>query len=206
VEDCQHHHACLDDVPVAMKRQKIGVFMTSSKRKAQRALDKEVPYSQIPEKHRELYHQAERKEWDSWLQYDAVQALSLEQSKRVLTSKPERVLKSRCVYRDKNAGLVGEDMKPVEVSAKARLCVQGQHDPDCQSGEVKVDAPTIQHGSLMTFLHCVISFGWERQWRNGDISSAFLQGEPSKGEPLYMFPPERGPFVQEQMQSSTPFR
>jgi hypothetical protein len=184
--------ACLDDVPVAMKRQKIGVFMTSSKRKAQRALDKEVPYSQIPEKHRELYHQAERKEWDSWLQYDAVQALSLEQSKRVLTSKPERVLKSRFVYRDKNAGLVGEDMKPVEVRAKARLCVQGQHDPDCQSGEVKVDAPTIQHGSLMTFLHCVISFGWERQWRNGDISSAFLQGEPSKGEPLYMFPPERG--------------
>ncbi|CAE7734214.1 NLRC3, partial [Symbiodinium pilosum] len=33
--------------------------------------------------------------------------------------------------------------------AKARLCVQGQFDPDCASGEVKVDAPTIQKVTFM---------------------------------------------------------
>lgn len=82
--------------------------------------------------------------------------------------------------------------KPLEIKPKARLCVQGQFDPDCASGEVKVDSPTIQHTSLMVFLHCVTSFGWLNFLRNGDISSAFLQGEESTGEPLFMFPPDRG--------------
>lgn len=57
---------------------------------------------------------------------------------------------------------------------------------------MKVDAPTVQHSSLMLFLHLVVSKGWIDWWRNGDISSAFLQGAESKGEPLYMYPPERG--------------
>ena len=56
---------------------------------------------------------------------------------------------------------------------------------DCLSGDVKLDAPTIQHSSFMTFLHCVVSFGWVANLRNGDISSAFLQGEETQGEPLY---------------------
>ena len=183
---------CLDDMPEVIKRQRVDVFLSLSKRKAQRALDKEVPYNKIPHEHRELYKQAETKEWESWLQYDAIEALTPEQSKKVLESNRERVLKSRFVYRDKHAGLIDEHGQPLSVKAKARLCVQGQHDPDCLTGEVKVDAPTIQHASMLTFLHCVISFGWLKHWRNGDISSAFLQGEEAKGEPLYMFLPERG--------------
>lgn len=184
---------CEDDFPMILKRQRVQAnYLTLSQRKAQRALDKEVPFSKIPEEGRESYHAAEVKEWNSWLEYDAVSALSPEETKEVLESRPERVLKCRFVYRNKNNGLVDHDGKPLELKAKARLCVQGQNDPDCMSGEVKVDAPTVQHGSLLTFLHCVVSFGWVDHWRNGDVSSAFLQGEETQGEPLYMFPPQRG--------------
>ena len=38
----------------------------------------------------------------------------------------------------------------------------------------------------------MVSFGWVANLRNGDISSAFLQGEGTQGEPLYMHLPERG--------------
>ena len=96
------------------------------------------------------------------------------------------------MYRDKNAGLVDESGIKMPIKAKARLCVQGQHCPDCATGLVKVDAPTVQHGTLMMFLHLTISWGWLNHWRSGDISSAFLQGAESTGEPLYMFPPQRG--------------
>ena len=183
---------CLDDVPVSVKRQRANVFVCTSSRKAQKALDKEIPYSKIPETHKEQYKLAEAKEWQSWLDYQATEALSLEETKGVLERVPERVLKSRFVYRNKNAGLIDSNGKPLEVKAKARLCVQGQNDPDCMTGEVKLDAPTVQHATFLTFLHYVVSFGWVNFWRNGDISSAFLQGEPCKGEPLYMFQPERG--------------
>lgn len=184
---------CEDDFPAVLKKQRIHAnYLTLSQRKAQRALDKEVPFSKIPEQERELYHAAEVKEWNSWLEYDAVSALSPEETKEVLESRPERVLKCRFVYRNKNAGLVDHEGKPLELKAKARLCVQGQNDPDCMSGEVKVDAPTVQHGSLLTFLHCVVSFGWVDHWRNGDVSSAFLQGEETQGETVvHVSPPKR---------------
>ena len=184
--------ACLDDVPVSVKRQRADVYVCTSKRKQEKALDKEIPFSMIPDAHREQYKLAEAKEWQSWLDYQATEALSIEDSKSVLEQMPKRVLKSRFVYRNKNAGLVDDHGNQLPVRAKARLCVQGQHDPDCMSGEVKLDAPTIQHATFLTFLHCVVSFGWVNHWRNGDVSSAFLQGEPSKGEPLYMFQPARG--------------
>lgn len=199
---------CLEDLPVAQinkgpvppppggpaKRQKVeaDVFLSLSRRKAQRALDKEVPRNKIPQDQLADYKAAEAKEWNSWIQYDAVEPLSPEESKEILEKHRERVLKSRFVYRNKNAGLVGENGEPLSLKAKARLCVQGQNDPDCLSGEVQLDAPTIQHASFLTFLHCVISFGWLENWRSGDISSAFLQGEETVGNPLYMFLPESG--------------
>ena len=185
---------CLDSVPESLKKKARvdHVFMTLARRKAQKALDKEVPFSRIPEQDMEAYMGAERKEWQSWLDYDAVEVVPPEQAQAVLEKSKERVLKSRYVYRNKNAGLVDKEGKPLPLKPKARLCVAGQHCPDCASGEVKVDSPTVQHATLLTFLHCVISFGWVDHWRSGDISSAFLQGSESKGNPLYMFPPERG--------------
>ena len=188
---------CEDSVPVCIKRQRIqkedhDVFLTLSKRKAQKAMDKEIPFRKIRSDQLEDFMKAEEKEWQSWLDYDAVEVIDVETSDQIKREKPSRIIKSRYVYRDKNAGLVNEDGSKRELKAKARLCVQGQHCPDCASGEVKVDAPTVQHSSLMLFLHLVVSKGWIDWWRNGDISSAFLQGAESKGEPLYMYPPERG--------------
>ena len=188
---------CEDSVPACIKRQRVqeedhDVFMTLSKRKAQKAIDKEIPFKKIRPDQIDAFLQAEAKEWKSWLDYDAVEILDVNTSNQIKQEKPSRIIKSRYVYRDKNAGLVNEDGSKRELKAKARLCVQGQNCPDCASGEVKVDAPTIQHSSLMLFLHLVVSKGWIDWWRNGDISSAFLQGAESKGEPLYMYPPERG--------------
>ena len=192
---------CLDSVPDSiLKRRKQNpndelwdVYVASmSRRKAQKALDKEIPFSKIPPKDRGLFNDAEGKEWQSWLDYDAVEILSEKDSQKIISDKPQRVLRSRFVYRDKHAGLVDEAGNKLAVKAKARLCVQGQHCPDCSSGEVRVDAPTIQHGTLMLYLHLTISFGWLKHWRNGDISSAFLQGAESKGEPLYMRAPDKG--------------
>ena len=191
---------CNDSLPECLKRRRVGeqeVFWesfltTASRRKAQKALDKEIPFGKIPSKDKELFEKAEQKEWQSWLDYDAVELLDKSESERIMETKHDRVLRSRFVYRDKNAGLVDELGAKLAVKAKARLCVQGQHCPDCATGEVRVDAPTVQHSTLMLFLHLTVSFGWIPNWRNGDISSAFLQGSESKGEPLYMKPPERG--------------
>ena len=106
----------------------------------------------------------------------------------------ERVIKSRYAYRDKHAGMTDELGNPLPLKAKARLCVQGQFDPDCASGEVKVDAPTIhiQKVTFMTFLHLCASFGWIDTLRAGDVSSAFLQGGESSGEPLFIQQPSEG--------------
>lgn len=186
---------CLDSVPECHKKRykySHDVLLSLSQRKAQKALDKEIPYEKILEKDREAFKVAEKKEWQSWLDYDAVEVLSVEESNKIKSQKKERILKSRYVFRNKNAGLVDEKGVSLPLRAKARLCVAGQNCPDCMSGEVRVDAPTVQHSSLTTFLHLVASLGWIEHWRSGDISSAFLQGEESKGEPLYMFPPSIG--------------
>ena len=132
------------------------VYAVSSQ-KAKRAVEKEVPCTEIPSHQRQAYDEA-RAEWNSWTTYDAAIPLTLKESERVRRTKGDRVIKSRYVYRDKHAGMTDELGKPLPLKAKARLCVQGQFDPDCASGEVKVDAPTIQKVTFMTFLHLCASF------------------------------------------------
>ena len=53
---------------------------TQSKTKLKRMLEKEIPHASIPEKDRPLYQAAEDKEWQSWLDYDSCEILSLEES------------------------------------------------------------------------------------------------------------------------------
>lgn len=184
---------CLDSVPECMKKQRTEqVFVTMQNKKAQRALDKEIPYRKISMEQLPEFQAAIDKEWKSWVSFDAATPLSLEESAQVIKSKPERVLRSRYVLRDKHAGLLTPEGNKMPLKAKARLCIQGQHDPDSASGLLKLDAPKIQHTSLMVFLHCVISFGWVSNWFSGDISSAFLQGKPTEGEPLFMYQPKQG--------------
>ena len=170
------------------------VFAVSSQ-KAKRAVEKEVPYAQTPPHQQQAYDEARAKEWNSWTTYDAATPLTQRESERVRRERGDRVIKSRYVYRDKHAGMTdsqGDPLPQLPLKAKARLCVQGQFDPDCASGEVKVDAPTIQKVTFMTFLHLCASFGWTNSLRAGDVSSAFLQGGESTGEPLYMEQPVEG--------------
>ena len=193
---------CLEDYPVVLKRRKEGdghVVHTVSqgkvmgKNKLKRMMDKEIPYEKIPIEERPLYAEAQEKEWSSWKQYDSCEVLSEEESARVLRECPKRVLPSRYVYRNKNAGLLDESGKPLPVRAKARLCLQGHLCPDSQSGQVQVDSPTVERVSTMLFLHMCISYGWTGNWFIGDISNAFLQGAPLQGrQAMYMRPPKQG--------------
>ena len=134
---------CLDDVPGSFKKPRVGhsVLLNTSRRKKQKALDKEIPYGKIKPSDREAYAQAEAKEWASWLQYDAVEPLSVEESKKVVQLTPERVIKCRFVYRNKNAGLVDENGESLGIRAKARLCVQGQNDPGLFEWRCQIGCP-----------------------------------------------------------------
>ncbi|CAE7476031.1 RE1 [Symbiodinium microadriaticum] len=191
---------CLEDVPYFIKRHKAGEHQVQTvqlggvigKNKLKRMMEKEIPYDQIPESEREVYRQAEEKEWGSWNQYESCEVLSEEESSRLERECPSRILPSRYVYRNKNAGLVDEAGKALPTRAKARLCLQGHLCPDSRSGQVQVDSPTVERVSTMLFLHMVVSFGWLKHWYIGDISNAFLQGAPLQGKPMYMRPPKQG--------------
>ncbi len=105
---------------------------------------------------------------------------------------PDRILPSRFVLRDKNAGLKAPDGTPKPLKAKARLCLAGHLCPDSMSGELQLDSPTIERLSTMIFLHNVVSNGWLKNWFVGDISNAFLQGAPLEGKVMYMRQPKQG--------------
>ena len=193
---------CLEDVPMGLKRRKeeksssvhvVGHEKVVGKNKLKRMLEKEIPFNCIPDADRALYKAAEDKEWDSWMQYDSCEILSLEESARVEREEKSRILPSRYVFRNKHAGLVDEKGQPLPVKAKARLCLQGHLCPDSMTGQVQVDSPTVERVSTMLFLHLVASYGWTRNWFVGDISNAFLQGAPLVGKaPMYMRPPKQG--------------
>ena len=198
--------SCLDDVPISVKRRKgeaqgshmvnavvQGKSKTTSQTKLRRMMEKEIPFEMIPESDRELFRAAEEKEWKSWLDYQSCEVLSLEESRRIEQEKPQRVLPSRYVFRNKHAGLKDSNGRDLPVKAKARLCLQGHLCPDCKTGKLQVDSPTIERVSTMIFLHLVTSFGWCRNWYIGDISNAFLQGAPLEGtEVMYMRQPKQG--------------
>ena len=44
-------------------------------RKDRKTLEKELPWSAIPDEQKELYRQALVKEWNTWLKYEAVKVL-----------------------------------------------------------------------------------------------------------------------------------
>ncbi|CAE7567214.1 GIP, partial [Symbiodinium necroappetens] len=163
---------------------------TESKTKRKRMLEKEIPYHSIPPQDKQLYEEAEQKEWQSWLDYNICEILSPEESQAIEQQRPDRILPSRYVFRNKNAGLLDADGK--ELPVKARLCLQGHLCPDSRTGQVQVDSPTVERVSTMVFLHLVTSLGWTKDWFIGDISNAFLQGAPLTDKPdMFMRQPKQ---------------
>ena len=87
-----------------------------------------------------------------------------------------RILRSRFVYRDKNAS-IRTPQRYVPVKAKARLTVGGQNCPDCAAGKIRTDAPTVQRTSVLVMLQIAANLGWLKSLRCGDVAAAFLKGE-----------------------------
>ena len=194
---------CLDDMLPQLKRRKGDQQVNQvcavqhggvvGKNKLKKMMEKEIPYDKIEPGERQLYREAEGKEWSSWQQYDSCEILSEEESQRVMRENPKRVLPSRFVYRNKNAGLLDENGRALPTRAKARLCLQGHLCPDSRTGAIQVDSPTVERVSTMLFLHMAVSYQWTKHWYIGDISNAFLQGSSLEGkEPMYMKPPKQG--------------
>lgn len=165
---------------------------TVSKNRLKKMLDKEIPIDKISDEHWPSYQEAIDKEWKSWMDYQSCDVLSIDESSKVEKEQHDRILPSRFVLRDKNAGLKAPDGTPMPLKAKARLCLAGHLCPDSMSGELQLDSPTIERLSTMIFLHNVVSNGWLKNWFVGDISNAFLQGAPLEGKVMYMRQPKQG--------------
>ena len=157
-------------------------------RKDKKSLERELPWSAIPEEQKELYRQALWKEWQTWLKYEAVKVLDPECSRYVEENiDPSRILSARVCYRDKHAATPW-----LEVNPKARIVCRGDNDPDLL--ELRRDAPTLTRLGLMLLLQIAAS------WLDAfivcaDITGAFLQGDQSlarRREPLFIRQPKEG--------------
>lgn len=151
--------------------------------------DKEVKWEQIPEEEKQLYVEAEEKQWKEHLKYDAVRVHSPEDAALLRRKVPkERIIKARFAYRDKNVSKRRED-PTVPCKAKARLCVGGHMDPDLQTGQLNTEAPTAGKPAMFTTLFLAAQLGWELA--AGDVEAAFLNGVEAK-RGLFFEPPKRG--------------
>eukprot|EP00435_Cladocopium_sp_Y103_P029489 s394_g7.t1 len=155
----------------------------------EKALDKELPWNLIPNEEKELYKEAEMKQWKEHVEFGAVRPLSLAESREVeQTIGKERILPARFLYRDKNRSKRRQDSS-LPCKPKARLCVGGQRDPDLGHIEMNVDAPTASRHAVLLGLLLALARGWGVAV--GDIRSAFLNGvEAPRG--LYFRQPVRG--------------
>ena len=157
-------------------------------RKERKALEKELPWTSIPEEQKPLFREALVREWTTWLRYKAVEVLDLACSKHVESHfDPARILASRVCYRDKRAATPWLEVKP-----KARLVCRGDQDPDLL--ELRRDAPTMTRLSLMLILQLSAACA---DWFLvcADITGAFLQGDQSlarRKDPLFIRQPREG--------------
>ena len=118
--------------------------------------------------------------WSAWVNNDAVEVLSPEETKlvwRELKRKNEtfKVLYPRFVFTDKNDGARTVD-KDLPILASARLVVPGFR--DVTSYTIRKDAPTACRNSqhlLLIFTSCLYHKGWRLV--SADVKAAFLKGD-----------------------------
>ena len=161
-----------------------------TRRGREEALEKELPWSHIPASQHEKFREAEMKQWTEHVEHAAMEPVSVEESKRILMTKPERVLTSRFAYRDKNWSKRKGD-PTLEWKHKARLVIGGHMDPDLHLN-LDTSAPTVARQSVMLLLQILASNldkGWEAS--AGDITAAFLNGDRLSRE-LYIRQPTTG--------------
>lgn len=123
----------------------------TTERTKKKQQEKEIAWKDIAPEHRPLYAEAAAKQCGEWLQYDAVEPMSIDESEEVeMTHGKDRILPSRSAYKDKNAGKREGTDADLPIKAKARLCVGGHRDPELEKGHLRTDAPTI------TWLHLLL--------------------------------------------------
>ena len=167
-------------------------------RQERKAMDREIPWRVIlesPPETVELYVEANRKEFSSWLSWGCIAPLKPDKIKEIKAtpSLRRRIIPSRNAYRDKNRGA------GPTVRAKCRTVVLGCQDPDLAT--LARSSPTPSKTAEMILLQIAVSGMNQlveltnKKWKlwSGDVSTAFLQGTPEpRSQPLFMRAPRDG--------------
>ena len=166
-------------------------------RQERKAMDREIPWREIMKKDKgtlEAFIIANIKEFQSWLSWESIRALTEAESKAVYASAvlKRRIIPARNAYRDKNRSIP-------PLKAKCRTVVLGCLDPDMEILDRTSPTPS-RHAEaiLLQLARGGLNARVERQkhrWKlwAGDVSTAFLQGSPeARPLPLYMKPPRDG--------------
>ncbi|CAE7467344.1 RE2 [Symbiodinium sp. CCMP2456] len=180
----------LDDVNEALFFKK-----ELTKRGVEKRQEKELKWSEIPASARSQFKQAEETQWNEHLSFDALEALSIDDSNRVKKEvDASRILRSRWAYKDKNWSLRRAD-ESTPWKCKARLVIAGHTDPDLGDG-LSTDAPTLSRPALMCLLQRLANgLRDDDPWRAsaGDIRCAFLTGGYlRREEELFLHQPSTG--------------
>ena len=167
-----------------------------TQRGVEKRQEKELRWSEIPDNVKEKFKEAEAQQWGEHLTYDALEPLSVEESHQVRRKvPPERILRSRWAYKDKNWAKrkQGED---VPWKCKSRLVIAGHQDPDLGVTGMTTDAPTLSRPGLLCLLQLLANgVQNEEPWQAaaGDIRCAFLTGGYlQRDQELYLHQPTTG--------------
>lgn len=165
-------------------------------RQERKALDKEIPWQTIMKMDEATigaYVEAARKEERSWMTFGSLEAVPREQAIAILrdSAAKKRVLRSRAAYRDKARGV--PPLRP-----KCPIVAVGCGDPDLHVIQRESATPTRQAEHIIYTIFIAAKNGKLLGMKNavwclwsGDVSTAFLQGEPEQREkPLYLLPPQ----------------
>lgn len=169
-------------------------------RQERKALDKEIPWQAImkmDEATIDAYVEAAKKEEKSWMTFGSVEPVPREQAMAILRDPvaKKRVLRSRAAYRDKARGV-----PPLRLRPKCRIVAVGCGDPDLHFIQRESATPTRQAEHIIYTIFIAAKNGKLLGMKNvvwclwsGDVSTAFLQGEPEqRDQPLYLLPPQDG--------------
>lgn len=151
-----------------VKKAEINQAMLASK-SSDEVKDEEITPDEWPE-----WRKADAAEWEKVSSTQAVRALTVEESERILKElkqqgKQNRILPSRIVTRWKPAELPGEAPK-----RKSRWCIRGDKDPDLMY--LDRYAPTATTAVISIALQVGASLGF--RCALGDLQNAFMQSDP----------------------------
>ncbi len=152
---------------------------------------KELVWRRMVQGDQRAFQEAAEKHWQIWLDHNAVQLLSKDESEKLEVELAQRglkdiVLQPRWLLTDKNDGKRSES-NPLPLLAGARLIIPGYKDPAFWAGELRSDAPTGTRNSQHLLCTLVASEGWILA--SADVRNAFLEADPYVSRELYMRAP-----------------